>query len=189
MIIIFEQLQKRTTKMYITEEVIHNLKCIALKEFDEEESGKIQTLHKQLLLTAMKKNDSNEVGFLVNLINWEYIVIYGTENGISLKTVPQAKELVCTAPRNSLIFLHNHPKNTIFSEADLESFLTADSILMVSVVCNNGSQYFLGKTESFDKYNALLQYEKVYALIGKGSLKEYLRTCKKVGLFYCYGGG
>ena len=75
--------------MYITEEVIHNLKCIALKEFDEEESDKIQTLHKQLLLTAMKKNDSNEVGFLVNLINWEYIVIYGTENGISLKTVPQ----------------------------------------------------------------------------------------------------
>ena len=93
----------------------------------------------------MKNNNSNEVGMLVSLIDWKYIVICGTENGISLGTVPQAKELVCTAPRNSLLFLHNHPKNSIFSETDLESFLTADSILMATVVCNNGKQYFLAK--------------------------------------------
>lgn len=90
---IFEQLQKRTTKMEITQAAINKANCVALSEFDGEETEKIQSLHKELLSISMKKNDSNEVGLLINLINWEYLIIYGTENGISLRTVPQAKEL------------------------------------------------------------------------------------------------
>lgn len=125
---------------------------------------------------------------LVKLINWEYITICGTENGISLASIPQARELVCTAPKNSLLFLHNHPKNTTFSETDLESFLTADSIWMVTVVCNNGRQFFLSKTVQFDKFQALVYYDDVYGLSEEGSVKEFLRTCKKVGLDYSYGG-
>ena len=162
---------------------------VILGNYYQEELQQIQVLHKELLRYSMKNNNSNEVGMLVSLIDWKYIVIYGTENGISLSTVPQAKELVCTAPRNSLLFLHNHPKNSIFSETDLESFLTADSILMATVVCNNGKQYFLAKTPLFDKYKALVYYDEVYGLTEEGSVKEFLRTCKKAGLDYNYGGG
>lgn len=175
--------------MQITQAVIDNVRKIKLNVFDKEELQQIQILHKELLRYSMKNNDSNEVGMLVSLIDWKYIVICGTENGISLSTVPQAKELVCTAPRNSLLFLHNHPKNSIFSETDLESFLTADSILMATVVCNNGKQYFLAKTPLFDKYKALVYYDEVYGLTEEGSVKEFLRTCKKAGLDYNYGGG
>lgn len=174
--------------MQITQTVIDSLRKIKLDGFDEDELQKIQTLHKKLLKYSMKNNNSNEVGMLVNLTDWKYIVILGTENGISLSTVPQAKELVCTAPRNSLLFLHNHPKNSIFSETDLESFLTADSILMATVVCNNGRQYFLIKTALFDKYKALVYYDEMYDLTKEGSVKEFLRTCKKAGLDYNYGG-
>lgn len=175
--------------MQITQVAIDNVKKINLNGFDKEEVQQIQMLHKELLRYSMKNNNSNEVGMLVSLIDWKYIVICGTENGISLGTVPQAKELVCTAPRNSLLFLHNHPKNSIFSETDLESFLTADSILMATVVCNNGKQYFLAKTPLFDKYKALVYYDEVYELTEEGSVKEFLRTCKKAGLDYNYGGG
>lgn len=185
---IFGQLQKRTTKMIIIPETIHHVRKISLAEFDEEETEKIQALHKELLGISMKKNDSNEVGLLVNLVNWEYLTVYGTENGISLSGVSDAKELLCTAPKSSLIFLHNHPKNSTFSEIDLESFLTADSLLMVTVIGNNGRQHFLIKTLLFDKYNALLHYNEVYESTGNGSIKEFLRTCKKVGLAYYYGG-
>lgn len=73
-------------------------------------------------------------------------------------------------------------KNSTFSETDLESFLTADSILMATVVCNNGKQYFLVKTPLLDKYRALVYYDEVYDLIEEGSVKEFLRTCKKAGL-------
>lgn len=185
---IFGQLQKRTTKMVITPETIYHVRKVFLNEFDEEETEKIQALHKELLSISMKKNDSNEVGLLVNLVNWEYLTVYGTENGISLSGVPDAKELLCTAPKSSLIFLHNHPRNSTFSEIDLESFLTADSLLMVTVIGNNGRQHFLVKTLQFDKYNALHHYNKVYESTGNGSMKEFLRTCKKVGLAYYYGG-
>lgn len=185
---IFEQLQKRTSKMQITHETVDSVRKISMDGFDNEELEKIQSLHKELLRYAMKNNDSNEVGMLVSLIDWKYIVVCGSENGISLGTVPKARELVCTAPKNSLLFLHNHPKNTAFSETDLESFLTADSILMVTVVCNNGRQFFLSKTAQFDKYKALVYYDEVYGITEEGSVKEFLRTCKKAGLDYNYGG-
>lgn len=60
---------------------------------------------------------------------------------------------------------------------------------MATVVCNNGRQFFLAKTAQFDKYNALVYYDKVYGLTEEASVKEFLRTCKKVGLDYSYGGG
>lgn len=45
------------------------------------------------------------------------------------------------------------------------------------------------KTPLFDKYKALVYYDEVYDLIEEGSVKEFLRTCKKAGLDYIYGGG
>ena len=99
---IFEQLQKRSVKMQITQKSIDKIKKISLREFDDEESGRIQLLHKELLRISMMDNDSNEIGMLVNLLDWEYITVFGTENGISLAKVLDAKELVCTAPKNSL---------------------------------------------------------------------------------------
>lgn len=185
---IFEQLQKRTTKLLITEEAIERVKVISVDEFDEEENEKLQQLHKQLLSLAKTKNNSNEVGFLINLMDWSYIVIYGTENGISLGSQEEAKELICTAPQKSLVFLHNHPKNSIFSERDLESFFTADSILSMSVVCNNGFVYFLTKEQCYDKYQSLVTYNKIYEDNEEGCVREFLRICKKIGLSFDYGG-
>ena len=80
--------------MLITEEAIERVKVISVDEFDEEENEKLQQLHKQLLSLAKTKNESNEVGFLINLMDWSYIVIYGTENGISLGSQEEAKELI-----------------------------------------------------------------------------------------------
>lgn len=185
---LWEQLQKRTTKQIITDNSIEDVREVKLKEFDQEEATEIQKLHKFLLKYAMHRNDSNEVGFLVNLIDWTYISIKGSVNGVSMSTVPDARELLFSAPKNSLLFLHNHPNNSIFSEKDLESFLTADSILMVSVVCNNGRQYFLTKTADYQKEKALLYYDDIYEKMEQGSVKEFLRTCSKVGLSFQYGG-
>ena len=135
---LWNQLQKRKTKLIITQNDIDHVKLINLDYFDHDECVIIQNLHKELLRLSQRNNDSNEVGILVNLCNWSHTVIYGVENGITLRNVPYAKELITTAPKNSLLFFHNHPNCSIFSEKDLESFLTSDSILMISIVCNNG---------------------------------------------------
>lgn len=92
------------------------------------------------------------------------------------------------APKNSLLFLHNHPRNTCFSEIDLSSFMTADPIYMISVIGNNGRQYYLIKNEEFDKGKALQYYDELFENFEGSSVKEFLRTCRKVGLNFVYGG-
>ena len=92
------------------------------------------------------------------------------------------------APKNSLIFLHNHPRNSCFSEIDLYSFMTADPIYMISVIGNNGRQFFLIKMEDYDKEKALKYYNEIYERIEGSTVKEFLRTCRKIGLKFVYGG-
>ena len=47
---------------------------------------------------------------------------------------------------------------------------------------------FLTKTELFEKEQAMIYYESVFDKFESGSIKEFLRTCKKVGLSFKYGG-
>ena len=182
------QQTKRTAKMVICQENIGNIKRINIPDFDDEERDIIKELHRKLLKRSMNKNDSNEVGMLVNLQDWTDIIVNGTEDGIRLKEDKKAFDLICTAPKNSLLFFHNHPKNSCFSERDLESFMTSDAIKMMSVVCNNGRLYYLIKMDTFDKCEALIYYRTIYSKTESGSVKEFLRTCSKVGLKFIYGG-
>jgi hypothetical protein len=184
---IFSQ-QSRKKKQNITDETIQKMRVVEIKGFDREELEKINRLQKEVLCESEKNNKSNEVGILLNLLDWTYVVVYGNETGISLRQNDKAKRLLLMAPGHSLIFLHNHPKNSGFSERDIETFLTADTILMMSVACNNGRQYFLKKEADFDKNFALQFYEKIFEDTENGSVKEFLRVCGKVNLKYIYGG-
>ena len=183
----FQQI-KRTKKMVINQEIIDNIKRIFIPGFDDEELDTIKDLQKKLLTRSMKKNKSDEVGMLVDLQDWSDIIVNGTENRITLKRDKRAYNLLCNAPKNSLLFFHNHPKNSCFSEKDLESFLTSDAIIMMSVVCNNGRLYYLIKADTFDRYVALNYYGKIYEKTENGSVREFLRTCGSIGLKFIYGG-
>ena len=66
--------------------------------------------------------------------------------------------------------------------------MISDAIKMMSVVCNNGRLYYLIKMDTFDKCEALMHYETIYSKIESGSVKEFLRTCSKIGLKFIYGG-
>lgn len=185
---IFDE-QARKTKLFICEEYIAKVTTPQLELFDVEECKRINSLQKRLLEVSMKDNDSNEVGFLVNLVDWSYMTAFGGERGITIKSNPEAKELLITAPKHSLLFLHNHPRNSVFSERDLNSFLTADAILMVAVICNNGRTYYLVKDAEYDVECALRYYDELFEKEEiKNTVKEFLRTCKKVGLSFYYGG-
>ena len=181
--------QTRKTKCLITEEYISRVSTPSLEMFDAEECSRISELHKRLLKIAMKENDSNEVGFLVSLVDWTYLPTLGGEKGITIRHNSEAKELLITAPVRSLIFMHNHPRNSVFSERDLNSFLTADTILMVTVVCNNGRTYYLAKSNEFNKERALRYYDELFENPKiEHTVLEFLRTCKKVALSFYYGG-
>ena len=185
---VYYQQSKRTTKMIIDKDCVDAIRKVDIPGFDEEEIEQIRLLHRKLLKRAMNKNNSNEVGMLVNLQDWSDIMVDGTEEGITLRTDMVARELLCTAPKNSLLFFHNHPKNSWFSEKDLESFMTSEAIMMMSVVCNNGRLYYLVKLDTFDKYAALAKYDMIYEKMENSSVSEFLRTCSTVGLKFIFGG-
>ena len=98
------QQTKRTAKMVICQENIGNIKRINIPDFDDEERDIIKELHRKLLKRSMNKNDSNEVGMLVNLQDWTDIIVNGTEDGIRLKEDKKAFDLICTAPKTVYYF-------------------------------------------------------------------------------------
>ncbi|WP_448784547.1 hypothetical protein [Blautia sp.] len=91
------QQTKRTAKMVICQENIGNIKRINIPDFDDEERDIIKELHRKLLKRSMNKNDSNEVGMLVNLQDWTDIIVNGTEDGIRLKEDKKAFDLTTVA--------------------------------------------------------------------------------------------
>ena len=117
----FEQ-PKRLTKMVIDDKSIEQVKKLSFPLLYDDENELLYKMHIRLLKVAMDKNNSNEVGFIINLMDRKHFEILGNEDGIELRKVIEARDLFFTAPSNSLIFIHNHPKNSTFSEVDLKSF-------------------------------------------------------------------
>ena len=178
-------LQKRKTKMMITEDIINKVPCTQLFGFTNEQNEYAQYLHKKLLNIAMKKNNSNEVGFLINTENWETIVLRGTEDGIDMNLFPQAYNVLKEAKKYSLIFLHNHPNNSCFSSKDLKSFCKHDSLYMITAIQNNGNIHVLAKSDIFYPQTVLFEYNKCV-----NEQKGFINVIKRkneLGLNYKYG--
>ena len=50
------------------------------------------------------------------------------------------------------IAIHNHPDGLIFSIRDVETFIECESLRILGAVGNNGTVYFIEKTNDFDSY-------------------------------------
>jgi hypothetical protein len=88
------------------------------------------------------------------------------------------------ANTNSLVFMHNHPRNGMFSTSDLSTFISRPSLYGMTAVCNDGTIHTMFKTDEFN----LIKFREIYnANIGIGSysgIKSVTRVAKKVGLVY-----
>ena len=106
----------------ITPEIIERIPKVKLFNNNEMDL-KLYNFHKELLDVSMKKNNSNEVGFFWNLNNLdEVFVIKGSQKSITLSDTI-VHNWIKTAPKYSIVVMHNHPRNGLFSGADLKSFV------------------------------------------------------------------
>lgn len=53
-------------------------------------------------------------------------------------------------PRVDYITMHNHPSGGTFSPGDIKSFVKNDNMRVILIVCNNGEQYLIQKTQNFN---------------------------------------
>lgn len=89
------------------------------------------------------------------------------------------------APVNSVVVMHNHPRNGLFSGADLKSFSTYNSIYAMTAVCNDGTIYMMKKTEKFDPF-VLMMYYSIGIRHGKefSGIKNVAKNASKIGIVY-----
>jgi hypothetical protein len=148
----------------------------------------LQEQSKEILRLSMNRTDGHrydEVGRLLCIQNPnDYVDIYGSWDD-TLKTCiirpyrnERYAEMVYTYEANKLVFIHNHPNNSIISGNDLFNLFTEKSIYIVIAVSNNGSISYAFKNSDID-------YMKIYksaikAIYSYNNTKERLKKQEEV---------
>jgi hypothetical protein len=190
----FEQ-KKRNRPIKITDIAIMKVPRIKLQGFTPDDNRFIQDQHKLLLTIAKEDNDSNEVGILVDIINWDTWIIKGNGNEVETRDNPEAYKALKSYRKNQLLFMHNHPSTGTFSGTDFKTFCNNNSLFIITVVGNDGNVRALTKENKFNSENALLYYNnlatikyKDYKNNGTLAMRELLKNCNDIGLSYKIGG-
>ena len=127
----------------ITDERINKIPLINLSSLSSEQNIKLQQACKNLL-DFMRNEPLGTEGAIILNSSADEINRYKAEkaNGsVKLKLVDE-----------NHIAIHNHPSGLIFSEKDVETFIKYESLRILGAVGNNGTVYFIEKTNDFDSY-------------------------------------
>lgn len=150
----FQQIKTGKDITKIDENIIE--KIAQIKAFKNPEINKLLwEHHKALLRRAQKKNSSKEVGFFWDLDNLEKapLEIIGSINGFNISSNESVNRLVKDSYNLlNVVVMHNHPRNGLFSSADIRSFIDFNSIFIMTAVCNDGTIYMLRKEENFNPF-------------------------------------
>lgn len=100
------------TKNMIRQEIIDNLPEISIMGMNAIENEYVNGWIKYALQYAKDYNNSNEVGIMLDKSDWDiYDIVVGTENYVRYNISGELEE-----GNSSLILIHNHPSNHIFSK-------------------------------------------------------------------------
>lgn len=144
-------------KYTIDQKILDNLPFIQINSLSLEENAFVNNWIKYLLYYAKNYNNSNEVGVILDITNWENTdIVLGYEHHVKFNTDKMIKWL--DEGNDNLIIIHNHPSNNIFSEKDLLNFCMTQSINTMIVAGNKGTIYFVQKLNGFNKFKVIMNY-------------------------------
>ena len=143
-------------KQFINEASILRLRPYVIDEIGEDESFYLYQQCQRLLYYALTRNVSNEVA-LVYTINEheEGNFILGTQTNTDLEADTKTQEILNKNDGSICVLLHNHPTDSSFSIEDYAEFLLYAKIKLMVAVTNSGEQYFMVKTDNYDRKNAV----------------------------------
>lgn len=168
----------------IEEDTIEKIACI--KAFsDAKLNAMLWKYHQELLRYAKNKNENKEVGFFWDLNNVEKncLKIKGEINGFSIHDKPEVFQLVSN-PYSiaSVVVMHNHPRNGLFSDVDIRSFTDFNAIYIMTAVCNDGTIYMIRKERSFEPLLMQKYYNEGVIRSQKAAKDELLKKAKSLKL-------
>lgn len=153
---------KRITE--ITDSAIERVPNVKISGYTDEQCAEIQKQHKELLKYAREHNGGNEVAFVLD---------GNLQNRKEFKGSDDKLDFGSTLYGKDLIVMHNHPRNSSYSDRDVRFVINNDNVKCLSIVKNNGRVETLTKTDKYDKNKAITEFKRcLRKYVTKGTDEE-----------------
>lgn len=158
----------------ITDKTINSVKNVKISGFSDEQNAYIQEQHKELLRYARDNNNSNEVAFVFRKGLTNKTVFTGNDDVIDFGNGLNGKG-------GGLFIMHNHPRNSSFSDLDIRTFISNNDIKGFSIVKNNGEVETIIKTDKYSIESVKAVYRRTYKKFVKiGTKSEIDKAIKYI---------
>lgn len=155
----------------ITNTSIERVPKVEIIGYTDEQCDLIQKQHKELLEYSRKNNDNKEVAFVFNSDLTNRREFKGADDRLDFGSALYGRDL---------FVMHNHPRNSSYSDTDIAFLLGSDNVKSLSIVKNNGFVEILTKTSKFNKDELILDFKRQYKKIVKtGSDAEIDKVVRK----------
>lgn len=138
----------------ITDKAIERVPKVDIAGYSEEQRVEIQKQHKELLKFSKEQNDNKEVAFVFREDLTDKTPLLGADDHLDFGTSLSGKG-------NNLMILHNHPRNSSFSDVDISLFKNLKSLKTLTIVKNNGDVEFITKGDNFNDEVFKLEYNRL----------------------------
>ncbi|WP_440449333.1 phage minor capsid protein [Ruminococcus intestinalis] len=138
----------------ITDKAIERVSKVDIDGYSEEQRVEIQKQHKELLKFSKEHNQNKEVAFVFREDLTDKTPLLGADDHLDFGTSLSGKG-------NNLMILHNHPRNSSFSDVDISLFKNLKSLKTLTIVKNNGDVEFITKGDNFNDEVFKLEYNRL----------------------------
>lgn len=138
----------------ITYKAIERVPKVDIDGYSEEQRVEIQKQHKELLRFSKEHNQNKEVAFVFREDLTDKTPLLGADDHLDFGTSLSGKG-------NNLMILHNHPRNSSFSDVDISLFKNLKSLKTLTIVKNNGDVEFITKGDNFNDEVFKLEYNRL----------------------------
>lgn len=158
----------------ITDNAINRVPKVNIDGYTEEQCIEIQKQHKELLKFSKEHNENREVAFVFREGLTDKIPLFGDDDHLNFGTSLSGKG-------DNLTILHNHPRNSSFSDIDIFLFKNLKSLKTLTIVKNNGDVEFITKGDNFNDELFKLEYNRLRKKIIKNNTDaEYDKFINKL---------
>lgn len=138
----------------ITDKAINRVPKVNINGYTDEQCNEIQKQHKELLGFSKEHNQNKEVAFVFRENLTDKTPLFGADDHLDFGTSLSGKG-------NNLMILHNHPRNSSFSDVDISLFKNLKSLKTLTIVKNNGDVEFITKGDNFNDEVFKLEYNRL----------------------------
>lgn len=137
----------------ITDKSIEKVPNVTIRGYSAAQCDTIRSEHRELLKYSRDNNNGNEVAFVLKNGLTDRKVFTGTDDSLNFGS---------SLFGSDLFVMHNHPRNSSYSDTDIAFFLSNDTVKSLSIVKNNGKVEVLTKSEKYDKMQLMNSFKRCY---------------------------